>query len=185
MIRGDHSYIRGTEQDDVEALYGLYLQDMPRAGLLDVRRELLLPNRDELRDLLTRKEIADGSFYTVEDRRGAVVGFCSLRGHSVEAGFAEYILHFVDLAHYRTPTAREAHAFLLNRAFTRLGLRKVMAHALSVEDALRDFLVENQFQSAGVQRDVLFSGGVWHDLETLVLNNPAVQPEDCRDHDAA
>jgi RimJ/RimL family protein N-acetyltransferase len=177
VIRGEHTYIRGTEQDDVAAMYGLYMQRAPRAGLLDGRRERLLPTHDDLRDLLTRKEIADGTFYTIEDRGGAIVGFCSLRGHSVEARFAEYILQFVDPGYYGGVEAKEAHAFLLERAFTRLGLRKLLAHALASEGALRDFLTVQGFCSAGCQRDVLFAGGQWHDLETLVLNRPQGQRE--------
>lgn len=171
MIRGDHTFIRGTEQDDVEALYQLYMLGEIRAGLLDVRREPLLPTRDDLRDLLTRKEIADGTFYTVEDRVGRIVGFCSLRGHNAESGFIEYILEFIDTAHYATPMAGEAHAFLLERAFDRLRVRKVLAHAVSGERALTGFLQSVGFQSAGTQRDVVFAQGSWHHLETLVLRS--------------
>lgn len=173
MIRGDHTYIRGTEQDDVELLYRLYMQGPPRAGLLDARREPLLPNRDEIRDLLTRKEIADGSFYTVEDTTGDIVGFCSLRGHSAEGRFAEYSIQFADTSLYDTPLAGEAHAFLLDRAFVRLGMRKVLAYALEKETELRDFLLRQGFRSAGVQRQVLYTGGRWNDLETLALEHRA------------
>lgn len=155
----------------MEALYQLYMQGGNRAGLLDVRREPLLPTRDDLRDLLTRKEIADGTFYTVEDRVGRIVGFCSLRGHNSESGFIEYILEFSDMAHYATPMAGEAHAFLLERAFTRLRVRKVVAHAVSGEQALTTFLRSVGFSSAGIQRDVVFSQGGWHHLETLVLHS--------------
>ncbi len=172
MIRGDHTFIRGTEQDDVEALFQLYMLDEPKAGLLDARRERLLPNRDEIRDLLTRKEITEGGFYTVEGRTGAIAGFCSLRGLSTEAGYAEYSIHFGDSKAYESPVADEAHAFLCERAFVRLGLRKVLAHVLSSESALTTFLQRSGFSSAGVQREVLFAQGGWHHLETFVLNNP-------------
>jgi len=176
VIRGEHTFIRGTEQDDVEALYHFYSPGEPRAGLLDARREPLLPTRDDLRDLLTRKEIADGSFYTVEDRTGAIAGFCSLRGHNAESQFAEYSLHFSDSNVYETPVADEAHAFLAERAFQRLGLRKLLAHALSEEWALAAFLRRAGFASAGTQREVLYAGGRWHHLETLVLNNESRPP---------
>lgn len=173
MIRGEHTYIRGTEHDDVEALYGLYMQRRPRAGMLDARREPLLPSREDLRELLTRKEIVDGGFYTVEDTTGAIAGFCTMRGHNLEARFAEYSLQMLDPEGYASPKAREAHAFLLERAFTHLALRKVVAHALTDEAALRAFLAGAGFESAGVQRDVLYARGRWHDLETLVLHNAA------------
>jgi len=171
VIRGDHTFIRGTEQDDVEALYQLYMSGEIRAGLLDVRREPLLPTRDDLRDLLTRKEIADGTFYTVEDCVGHIAGFCSLRGHNAESGFIEYILEFSDTDDYASPMALEAHAFLLERAFTRLRVRKVLAHAVSGEQALTAFLQSVGFHSAGIQREVVFAQGDWHHLETLVLHS--------------
>tara|TARA_R110001592_G_scaffold169516_4_gene406081 strand:+ start:2165 stop:2710 length:546 start_codon:yes stop_codon:yes gene_type:complete len=173
MIRGEHSFIRGTEQDDVEALFGLYAPGVLRAGLLDARREPLLVTRDDLRDLLTRKEIADGSFYTVESKTGAIVGFCSIRGLNTDARFAEYGIQFTDTDCYGADLAREVHDFLLDRAFKRLGLRKVIAHALTEETAMVEFLRGKGFMSAGVQREILFSQGTWHHLETLVLNNPS------------
>ncbi len=177
VIRGEHTFIRGTEQDDVEAMFQLYRLERPRAGLLDARRERLLPNRDEIRDLLTRKEITEGGFYTVEDRMGAIAGFCSLRGLSSDAQYAEYGLQFVDPIHYTTPLADEAHAFLCERAFVRLRLRKVIAHVLSSESAFAEFLPRIGFRSAGIQREVLFTQGVWHHLETFVLNNPTQQAQ--------
>lgn len=176
MIRGEHTYIRGTEQDDVDALYAFYAPEYPRAGLLDGRREPLLPNRDDLRDLLTRKEIADGSFYTVEALDGEIAGFCSLRGQNAEGRFAEYSLQLTAPALYTTPVAHEAHAFLVERAFSRLSLRKVLCHALAHEEALAAFLRSVGFHSAGMQRDVLYAGGTWQNLETFVLNNPAHIP---------
>ena len=172
VIRGEHTFVRGAEQDDVEALYRLYMDRVPRAGLLDARREPMLPTRADLRDLLTRKEISEGSFYTVEDRQGVIVGFCSLRGLNTEARFAEYGLQLADVSLYDSEIATEAHAFLLDRAFMRLGLNKVLAHGLSSELALGAFFRRVGFTSAGVQRDVLYTGGTWCHLETFVLQHP-------------
>jgi RimJ/RimL family protein N-acetyltransferase len=158
----------------VEALYALYMDGVLRAGLLDARREPMLPARDDLRDLLTRKEIADGSFYTIESETGDIVGFCSLRGINIEARFGEYGLQLSDARSYTTAVATEAHDFLMDRAFARLGLRKVLAHALSTETEFVEFLRSRGFSSAGIQRDVLHARGGWHHLETLVMGNPAL-----------
>lgn len=170
MIIGTHTFIRGTEPDDVPALAALYRIGVLRAGLLDGRREPLLPNRDELRELLSRKEIIEGGYYTVEDKTGAIQGFCSLRGMNPEARYAEFSLILIEPAAYDTPLADEAAAFLLDRAFTRTGLRKVVAYCLEAERELARFLARQGFALAGVQRDVLHAGGDWHAIEAWYRN---------------
>lgn len=171
MISGEHTFIRGTELDDVSALSLLYRVGTLRAGLLDGRREPVLPTRDELRELVSRKEIADGGYYTVEDRTGAIRGFCSLRGVNVEARYAEFSFVLLDPDDYATPLAGEVAAFLYDRAFTRSGLRKIVAYCLEGEVELRAFLEAQGFESAGLQRDVVYAEGRWHALEALARGN--------------
>ncbi len=175
LITGTHSYIRGTESDDVHALSELYHADTLRAGLLDGRRERLLPSHEELRELLGRKEIAEGAFYTVEDTQGAIRGFCSLRGLNPEAGFCEYSLLLLDSATYASEIAEETSAVMLERAFVRLGLRKVVAHCLCCERDFAALLNRLGFTSAGVQRQVLYAGGAWQDLEAFERFAPFTQ----------
>lgn len=167
MITGQHTFIRGTEQDDVPALSELYRAEILRAGLLDGRREPVMPTRDELRELLSRKEIADGGYYTVEDASGRVRGFCSLRGLNPEVRYAEFNLVLLDPGYYATPLADEAAAFLYERAYIRAGLRKVVAYCLEGEVELAAFLRAQGFESDGIQRDVVFAQGRWHGLEAL------------------
>lgn len=167
MIAGQYTFIRGTELDDVPALAQLYQVGCLRAGLLDARREPVLPTRDELRELLSRKEIAEGGFYTIEDRAGEIQGFCSLRGANSEARYAEFSLVLLDPGQYATHLAVEAAHFLYDRAFVRQGLHKVVAYCLDCETPLADFLRAQGFVSAGVQRDVLFAQGRWHGLEAF------------------
>ena len=171
MITGEHTFIRGTELDDVPTLSVLYRAGTLRAGLLDGRREPVLPTRDELRELLSRKEIADGGYYTVEDRSGTVQGFCSLRGMNSEARYAEFSLVLLDPADYASPLASEVATFLYDRAFTRSGLRKVVAYCLEGEIELAAFLHAQGFESAGIQRDAVYAGGRWHALEALSRSN--------------
>lgn len=167
MITGEYTFIRGTEQDDVPALSLLYGTSALRASLLDARREPVLPSRDELRELVSRKEIADGGYYTLEDRQGVIRGFCSLRGVNAEARYGEFSLILIDPSDYATPLAREAADFLYERAFVRAGLAKLVAYCLEGEVELMNFLREQGFESDGIQRDVVFTGGRWHALEAL------------------
>lgn len=167
MITGKHTYIRGSEQDDVPALSVIYSAGTLRAGLLDARREPVFPTRDELRELLARKEIVDGGYYTVEDKCGNIQGFCSLRGLNTEARYAEFSLVLIDPAQYAGPIAEEAADFLYERAFVREGLRKVVAYCLEGESEWATFLKAQGFESSGIQRDVVYADGRWHALEAL------------------
>lgn len=173
MIKGAYTYIRGAEVDDVSSLADLYQDTALRAGLLDGRREPIAPTRDELGELLTRKELIEGGFYTVEDLTGRVQGFCSLRGVNPEVGYGEFSVLLLDPVRYDSPIAGEAGAFLLDRAFGRLGLRKVVANCLAHERELAEFLVRTGFESAGVQREILYARGHWHDLESFARANPS------------
>lgn len=170
MIAGEHTFIRMAEPDDTPALHTLYALDRPRSALLDKKREPLMPARDELREMLGRKESAtQGTLFAVEDRTGLVRGFCGLRALPPETPFAETSLLFLDEDDIASPLGEEAWAFLEHRAFVHKRLFKVITHCLARELALRAFLLDHGFASRGVQRQVLFAAGNWHDLETLAL----------------
>ena len=168
VITGKHTFIRGAEYDDVPALAGLYQPGIPRAGLLDARREPVMPSVDDLRELLGRKEIAEGAFYTVEDTDGRIRGFSTLRGMNPEARHCEFSLLFLEPESYGEPLADEVAAVMLERSFQRFGLRKVVSYCLAHERDFANLLVRHGFVSAGRQRDVLYAGGRWHDLDTYV-----------------
>lgn len=167
MITTAHGSIRTADFDDAPALLRLYDPAFPRSALLDIRREPILPNEDDLREMLNRKEVQQGMLFAVEDGEGLVRGFCSLRGVSPEAAFGEVAVMFIEAEDHDTPLAAEAAEFLLERAFDRLRLHKVVAHCLESETALRRLLVRHGFESSGVQREVFFSLGRWHNLETF------------------
>lgn len=169
MITFEHTVIRATEPDDAPWLAALYNDGPVRASLLDARREPVLPTVDELREALSTKEAAVSAFYTIEDRSGVIRGFCNARGTNTEASFGEINVHFFDEADLDAPLAQEAYDFIVQRAFERMRLRKVVTTLLDTEVRLRDWLLAHGFTSCGVQREVHFSSGRWHDLETLTL----------------
>ena len=169
MIVGQNGVIRTAEYDDAAGLKRLYVPGRPRAALLDRKRELPVATLDELAEMLSRKDVQQGAFYAVEDPRGALRGFCSLRGTHPEVSYADFIVMFFDDEDYAAPLAGDVFGFLIGRAFVQMKLNKVMAQCLESETACRDFLAGRGFESEGVQRDVLFTAGRWHDLETLSL----------------
>ena len=169
MITGEHSVIRTAEQDDAAAMVRLYSPECPRAALLDRRRELLVPTTDEVRELLGRKDAQPAAFYAVEDVTGVVRGFCSIRGAQSEVLYGDFVVMFFAPDDYDAPLAEEVFAFLSERAFAQKKLNKVMAQCLDSEDALRGFLVSRGFGSQGIQRDMFYSAGKWHGLETFCL----------------
>lgn len=169
MIRGDYAVIRVAEPDDAHELIRVYDPARPRSSLLDRRREIITPTADELRELLAQKDKLGGRLYTVEDVDGFVRGSCALRTAEPEMAYAEIALVLFNDEDYRTSLAHEVFDFLLDKAFTERKLNKVIAQCLKTEAAYRDFLVERGFDSDGVQRDVLFTLGRWHDMETLSL----------------
>jgi len=169
MITGDYAVIRAADPDDAVALQALYDPARPRSCLLDSRRELMTPTCEEVREVLSQKDLMRGVFLVVEDKEGCIRGFCSLRGVNPEASFAELVILFCDDADFDAPLAREVLDFLLQQAFERVKLNKVVAHALEDELVFRAFLQRNHFQSDGIQRDVVFTLGRWHSLESFSL----------------
>jgi len=169
MITGASAVIRTAEPDDGAFLKAYYDPETPRSCLMDQRRELVVPTVDEIREVLAKKEEGRSVFYAVEDLEGRVCGFCSLRGHSQEVGYSEFIVILMDDADFSAPLATEVCAFLVRKAFFEMRLNKVLTHALGCEKAYRDYLLRHGFQSDGVQREVVFTQGRWHDLECLTL----------------
>ena len=169
MITGEHAIIRTAEPDDAPVLYGFYRGEKPRCCLLDMRRELFAPTLDEVREALAQKEMGRALFYVVEDKAGGVRGFGSLRGLNLDVSYTELFMMFVEDADLETPIASELFDFLSRQAFQQCRLNKVMSHTLETETALRDFLVRHGFIRDGVQREVVFTRGRWHDIETFTL----------------
>jgi RimJ/RimL family protein N-acetyltransferase len=169
MIVKDHSLIRTADPDDAGALYPLYDGRIPRAFMLDRKREPVVPTRDELRELLAQKDPANGFFYAIEDTQGVLRGLAMLRGFNPEALCSETVIAMMEDADYSQPFAREALDFLLKQAFGRLWARKVMVHLLDTETACRAFMLDSGFVLEGSQREVLYSGGCWHNLDCLGL----------------
>jgi len=168
MIRGQYSGIRWAEVDDAGALKRFYDPDNPRSCLLDVRRELLVPTLDELREALGKKEQGRGAFHVIEDTEGAVRGFCSMRGANAESTYGEFVV-VLDDADFEAPLATEVFEFLIDQAFTKLRFNKVLTHCLDREEAYRSYIMRHGFKSDGVQRDVSFMLGRWHNLEAFSL----------------
>lgn len=169
MITGEHSVIRLAEPDDAYELKRLYDPQRPHSAMLDRRREIAQPSIDELREGLAKPEKRVGALYAIEDKEGVVRGFCSIRGASAELRYAEMVMPLFEDSDYATPLADEAFAFLHRGAFVERRLNKVVAHCLDSEGAYRALLVRHGFASDGIQRQVLWSRGRWHDLETLTL----------------
>lgn len=173
MIISEHSAIRATDPDDAPWLAALYSDGPLRASLLDGRREPVNPTVDELRETLASKEAAASAFYTIENRSGDIRGFCNARGTNQEAAFGEVNLLLFNEDDLATPLATEAFCFILDRAYGRMRLRKTLTTLLDSETVLRAFLVAQGFESAGVQREVLYAAGRWHNLETMSLTAAA------------
>ena len=169
MITGQYAVIRTAEPEDAGVLHEFYDPARPRASLLDQRRELIVPTLEELREVMSQKEVTRGIFHAVEDPEGVLRGFCSLRSFNPELACGEVVMMLLDDAAFASALAAETLDFLLGQAFTRLKLHKVLANCLDSETALRGFLAGHGFMSDGVQRDVVFTLGGWHDLETLSL----------------
>jgi RimJ/RimL family protein N-acetyltransferase len=169
MIVGEHTIIRWAEPDDAPALRSFYDPAVPRCCLLDQRREPIFPTTDELREVLAQKEMGRPVLFATEDKTGVVRGFCSVRSVNLEASYGETILLLREDADYATPLASEAIDFVARQAFVHQRLNKLLAHALDCEQALRDCLLCHGFKSDGVQREVLFMLGRWHNVETFTL----------------
>jgi RimJ/RimL family protein N-acetyltransferase len=170
MITGKASRIRAADPDDADAFHAFYASDRRHAALLDMRREPVLPTRDEVSVMLAHPDAQkSGALYVVEDMTGLVRGFCGLRGASSESSSAEMLLLFDESTLYAGAMADDVFTFLCDRAFARFRLVKMLAQCLHTEGELRAFYVAHGFHCEGVQRDVLWSRGQWHALETWAL----------------
>lgn len=167
MIQGQYAVIRSADVDDAPALHALYDPAQPRAALLDPQRELFLIGEDDARELLAAKPAQMAPINAVEDSEGNVRGFCGFRGVDQEALYASWMLLYLDAADYEAPMTKEVVEYFLSDGFRRLHLRKIMAQCLDWEGAYRDALIRHGFESNGVQREVLYSQGRWHDMETF------------------
>jgi RimJ/RimL family protein N-acetyltransferase len=180
MIIGQHTVIRSAEPDDAIALWRLYDPDRPRAFLLGPAREVLIPTIDELREMLGRRDVVQGTFFVIEDTVGEVRGCCVLRGARLESEFAEIVIVFGSDDYYASPPAEEVFRFLARSAFIDKKLNKMCAHCLSAEESYRAFLIRHGFNSDGVQRDMVYTKGRYFDLESLSLFQQDVHLEDLR-----
>lgn len=169
MIVEEHGTIRTAGPDDAAFLKQLYARGKPLAGLLDPKREFAQPTEDELRELLGTKDFQQTGFYAVEDSEGIVQGFCALRTSNTETFMGQFVYMLFDETRYESPLSDVVWRFMTNDAFLVKRLNKMMAHCLDREDALRSFLAARGFESDGIQREVLYAGGRWHNLESLTL----------------
>lgn len=175
MITCEHAVIRTADPDDAPAMARLYAPGRVRAALMDSRHEPMLPNRDELREALSTPDAMKGTFFAVEDRTGLVQGFCLLRGASKDAAYGEFGLLLIDPAGYETPLADDVFRFAYGRAFERLRLRKLVSHCFDGEADVRAYFMRCGFHSNGVQREVFYGDGRWHNLETFSLFAPELR----------
>lgn len=173
MKVGDGVYIRMADPDDADALVRFYDPSIGRAMLLDARRELQYPTADELRETLRSKEVRAGLFYVIEDEAGELRGCCALKPPAPELNFSETLFGLADDGDYAGPVGQQAMAWLLDSAFSKRRLMKVMAQCLETEAPYRSLLLRHGFGSDGVQRDVVYTGGRYLGLETLSLSRDA------------
>ncbi|MFA6242235.1 MAG: GNAT family protein [Candidatus Hydrogenedentales bacterium] len=169
MIVGEHSVIRAAEPDDAYSLIQLYDSEHPRSFLLGPAREVMTPTRDELREILIRRDLVAGTFLVVEDKQGDVQGAAVFRGAKLESEFAEVVLALARDEAYRSPLAHEVFLYLRRVAFVDKKLNKIVSHCLSTEEASRVFLLAHGFHSDGVQRDMTYARGRYYDLEAFSL----------------
>ncbi len=166
MIKTSCSVIRNADRFDAKELFKFYMHTPPFACLLDTKREPIIPNLSELEELLQHKDTSH-SFYTVENKEGNVCGFVVLKGINSEALFGEIMLLFGDeMYDGEEVVIEEALKFIESRAFQQLHLRKLITTSLDEETRLRQFLINHNYHCEGMMREVLYSGGKWHNLET-------------------
>lgn len=170
MIRGEHSVLRTALIDDAEAFSRLFSAGSPRAPLLDQRQEWLVPTLHELRHALSgvRQETYSG-LNVVENLEGDPVGFCVLRRGKSDPLFSQMSVMLFDASMYTTELANEVGARLIEDGFGRNLGHKLMAQCLCREPEYRAYLAGLGFESDGVQREVLYANGRWHDMESLSL----------------
>lgn len=171
MIKKNHAIVRSADRFDASRLLGFYLHKPAFACLLDTKREPLMPNLSELEELLQHKDTAQ-SFYAVENKEGDVRGFLVLKGINPEVLFGEIMLLFEEEVYDNEEALiDEALEFVETRAFQQLHLRKLMTTCLDDETHLRQFLLSHSYQCEGCMREVLFTCGKWHNLETWAKFN--------------
>ncbi|HRI87124.1 MAG TPA: GNAT family protein [Candidatus Hydrogenedentes bacterium] len=173
MISGKYTIIRSAEPDDAYAMWRLYDPSRPRSFLLGPSREVMIPTQDEMREMLARRDVIQGSFFAIEDRAGEVLGCCVLRGAKAESDFAEVVVALTDESSYDSPVADEVYEFLKKLGFVDKKLNKLVAHCLCNETGYRAFLVRHGFTSDGIQREMVYTKGRYFDLESLSLFNNA------------
>ncbi|MDZ4857414.1 MAG: GNAT family protein [Candidatus Hydrogenedentes bacterium] len=173
MISGKYTIIRSAEPDDAVAMWRLYDPGRPRSFLLGPSREVMIPTQDEMREMLARRDVIQGSFFAIEDFAGEVLGCCVLRGAKMESDFAEVVVALSHDGAYNTPVADEVFQFLEKLGFVDKKLNKLVAHCLSDETEYRDFLGRHGFTSDGIQREMVYTKGRYFDLESLSLFNSA------------
>ena len=169
MVTGAHTVIRTAEPDDAAALKRLYDPEAPKCCLLDPHREPIFPTFDELREVMSKTEMGQPFLLTVEDRTGAICGFCALRALALDVRYGEVVMLFLDEADYAGPRAAEVFDFLARRAFLQFHLNKIMAHVLECEHAFAKALVQYGFSSNGTQREAVYTLGRWLGIETFTL----------------
>lgn len=173
MITGTYTVIRSAEPDDANAMWRLYDPGRPRSFLLGPTREVMIPTQDEMREMLGRRDVVQGSFFTIEDRAGEIRGCCVLRGAKMESEFAEMVVALDNDDAYDTPLADEVIAFLEKTGFVDKKLNKLVAHCLSNETKYRAYLARHGFVSDGIQRQMVYTRGQYFDLESLSMFNQA------------
>jgi RimJ/RimL family protein N-acetyltransferase len=169
MITGEHAHIRMADVDDAEKLCACYRGSRLQAACLDARREPFQPTGDEFREMLGKSAPQGMRFFAVEDHVGVIRAFCSLRSSQHLTPFAEVAFLFEEEDTLDEPVADDLFAFLCDRVFMQQRLHKLVGHCLSGETAMRDYLTRHGFSSQGVQREVLFAQGRWHDIEAMAL----------------
>jgi RimJ/RimL family protein N-acetyltransferase len=169
MITCDHIVIRSAEFDDAEALWGFYKPGKPRTFQLGPNLELRIPTIDELKGLLDDPDRKLGEFYVIEDLEGLVIGCAVMRSATGNSPYAEALFAFFDESLYSSPAADETFEFIRKQAFTIKKRRKLIAHCLETEPAYREFLARHGYTSNGIQRELVYAGGRYYDLESLSL----------------
>jgi RimJ/RimL family protein N-acetyltransferase len=176
MIYGTHAALRTAETDDAPAFHKLYAEESPRAALLTRLREVVSPTVQEIAEVIIQADKSMAPFYVVEDREGVVRGFCALRAaqQARDATFyAELVLLFYQEEDFFTPLAEEVYGWLHQWAFIDRRYQKIIVHCLEGENALRRFLEAHHFECNGVQREILFTQGRWHNMEVFTLHAAA------------
>ncbi|MCX8063689.1 MAG: GNAT family N-acetyltransferase [Candidatus Hydrogenedentes bacterium] len=174
MIVKEYSVIRTVEYKDVDCLYKFYNGDKVYGSLLDQKREPVYPTLSELEELLQNKDVVN-SFYVVEDKDSNKIGLVGLKGINQEVLFGEVIILFDDgIFKSSLPIVSEALDFIEEKAFRRMHLKKVLSLCLDSETSLMEFLSSRSYKFEGELREVLYTKGKWHNLQTWAKYNDRI-----------